>query len=149
MTLRLIILAFVPFLMASSGCGAYGSASQEYGSAVPSSESETTTVASDTTLTLAMDESADLAAHTVVFREVVEDSRCPRGVDCVWEGRVVVALEVDGERVELSNHERDENHVHKLDDGALVLETVNPYPDAENPTDEEPEVVIEWAQEGK
>lgn len=144
MTLRLIILAFVPFLMASSGCGTYGSASQEYGSADPSSDSETTTVASDTTLTLAVDESAGLAGHTIVFREVVEDSRCPRGVDCVWEGRVVVTLEVDGEGVTLSNHERDENHVYKLDDGVLVLETVNPYPDAGNPSDEEPEAVLEF-----
>ncbi len=29
------------------------------------------------------------------FDEVVEDSRCPSGVVCFWEGRAVVALRVD------------------------------------------------------
>lgn len=147
MTPRLLILAFVPFLMASSGCRSYGTTSAEHETSAPSQD--VTALESDTTFALSVDESANLARHTIAFREIVEDSRCPRGVDCVWEGRVVVALEIDGERIELSNHEQDENHTYTLDNGTLVLETVNPYPDAEDPSNEEPEAVIEWVKEGK
>ena len=30
----------------------------------------------------------------IKFLEVVEDSRCPRGVTCVWEGRVSCMIEI-------------------------------------------------------
>jgi hypothetical protein len=31
---------------------------------------------------------------TIEFARVVEDSRCPASVDCVWSGQVVVELQV-------------------------------------------------------
>lgn len=31
---------------------------------------------------------------TIEFQEVVEDSRCPRGVSCVWAGRVTCIIEI-------------------------------------------------------
>jgi hypothetical protein len=31
----------------------------------------------------------------ITFQELIEDSRCPRGVVCFWEGRVVFTLKVE------------------------------------------------------
>ena len=42
------------------------------------------------------------AGFTVMFKAVLEDSRCPLGVDCVWAGNCKVALDIlngqDGNR---------------------------------------------------
>jgi len=35
-----------------------------------------------------------LEDYRIDFDKVVEDSRCPTGVDCVWEGRAVVGLTI-------------------------------------------------------
>ena len=32
--------------------------------------------------------------YRIGFEKVIEDSRCPTGVDCVWEGRAVVGLSI-------------------------------------------------------
>lgn len=47
-------------------------------------------------ITLAVGETAVVEGTplTVRFVEVKEDSRCPTGVDCVWEGVAVTLLEV-------------------------------------------------------
>lgn len=34
----------------------------------------------------------DDAGYSLRFLEVVEDSRCPEGVDCIWAGRAVVKI---------------------------------------------------------
>ncbi len=51
---------------------------------------------------LAIGESARVAGEglEIAFVAVTEDSRCARDVTCIWEGRVVAALEVtiDGEK---------------------------------------------------
>ncbi len=33
---------------------------------------------------------------SLFFRDVLEDSRCPQGVECFWEGRVVALFDVQG-----------------------------------------------------
>jgi len=50
------------------------------------------------TVELAAGEAVTLAgaARTLSFARVVEDSRCPREVTCVWAGRAVVELAVGG-----------------------------------------------------
>lgn len=50
---------------------------------------------------LALGASGSLDGLALSFDAVVEDSRCPADVECVWEGRAVVALTVAGEPVEL------------------------------------------------
>ncbi len=35
----------------------------------------------------------DLGSYAVVFCEVVSDSRCPKGVECIWAGEAKVKLE--------------------------------------------------------
>ncbi|MEN3203142.1 MAG: hypothetical protein ABDK87_05370, partial [Atribacterota bacterium] len=32
--------------------------------------------------------------YAVTFKDVLEDSRCPQGVECFWEGRVLILLQV-------------------------------------------------------
>lgn len=46
---------------------------------------------------LALGATADRDGHTVRFVEVVEDSRCPEGVQCVTAGKAQIRVEVDGE----------------------------------------------------
>ncbi|HEU5012320.1 MAG TPA: hypothetical protein VFT66_07235 [Roseiflexaceae bacterium] len=45
---------------------------------------------------LALGQSAHLASDqfSVTFAQVIEDSRCPKGVECVWAGQVVVMFDV-------------------------------------------------------
>jgi hypothetical protein len=38
--------------------------------------------------------SATVAGLTITFRDVVEDSRCPRDVVCIWEGNARVQLDL-------------------------------------------------------
>ncbi|MFC1932245.1 hypothetical protein ACFLXU_01260 [Chloroflexota bacterium] len=44
----------------------------------------------------------------IKFEEVLEDSRCPRGVTCVWEGRVRCLVQLtdndSSEKIELTEH---------------------------------------------
>lgn len=53
-------------------------------------------VSLDESITLAVGEAAMVEGTplTIRFVEVEEDSRCPTGVDCVWEGVAVTLLEV-------------------------------------------------------
>lgn len=38
----------------------------------------------------------------VSFTDVLEDSRCPKDVECVWEGNLKISLEIDGNQYELN-----------------------------------------------
>lgn len=38
----------------------------------------------------------------VSFTDVLEDSRCPKDVECVWEGNLKISLEIDGNKYELN-----------------------------------------------
>ena len=48
--------------------------------------------ASDTTVTLRVGQSAVFGGVRVTFRQIVSDSRCPEGAQCVWAGEVQVKL---------------------------------------------------------
>ena len=52
---------------------------------------------------------------------LVEDSRCPQGVQCVWAGRVRIAARVDGRPLELTLGQPA-----TLASGALTLVSVEP-----------------------
>ena len=56
----------------------------------------------DEPLRLTLGETARRGGHTVRFVEVVEDSRCPEGVQCIQAGRAQIRVEVDGEPVVLT-----------------------------------------------
>lgn len=74
-------------------------------------------------------------AVTVTFVGVSEDSRCPRGVTCVWEGDAVAELRVqtrpdDAVTVRLHTNTRFEGQAaaHGV---TIVLEQLQPYPEAD------------------
>ena len=49
-------------------------------------------------LTIAVNERATLdKSYSLAFLNVSEDSRCPPGVTCVWEGRAVLTLGLESE----------------------------------------------------
>jgi hypothetical protein len=50
----------------------------------------------DNAFTLAHDQSAALESEdlAVKFVDVAEDSRCPVGVECIWQGQVKIDLEI-------------------------------------------------------
>ena len=49
-------------------------------------------------ISIPLGEEATLHGTTVRFDKVVEDSRCPTSVDCVWAGQAIVRLTVSKEQ---------------------------------------------------
>lgn len=80
------------------------------------------------------------------FEDVVEDSRCPADAMCAWQGRVIVALALDGERFEVEFLRPDATSV--TVGGVVVdLRDVQPYPLASQPADvEDYEVTVRVSQ---
>ena len=58
----------------------------------PTATPESQTIAADKPFRLDLGESARIDGHEFRFVEVVEDSRCPEDMTCVWEGRAKVRL---------------------------------------------------------
>jgi len=94
---------------------------------------------------VALGEAITIDGITIHFKEVLEDSRCPSGVTCIWAGRakVTVGVKEDGQAIqekeiifgqtiegEISNNTIFENGNSKLK--AFSLE---PYPEYEKITD--------------
>lgn len=88
-------------------------------------------VVGDTTLlTLPVGTSASAGEITVGFNSVAEDSRCPTGVQCVWEGDAEVVLTLGGpagiESVRL--HTTLDPRVVDFGGYEVELRAVAPYP---------------------
>lgn len=83
-------------------------------------------------LRLALGAAADRDGHTVRFLEVVEDSRCPQGVQCIQAGRARLRIAVDGDEFVLSvPHERqaeDEPSMIEWGGVQVVVTGLEPYP---------------------
>ena len=88
---------------------------------------------------LAPDESSALSdiGLTVTFVSVIEDSRCPVGVSCVWEGDAAVRIRIDGAGVKPSIYTL---HTHGSTTGEIVhgdvrirLIALTPLPTADGP----------------
>lgn len=72
----------------------------------------------------------------ILFNTVSEDSRCPEGTTCVWEGEVKVKLTIKSksgsEQVEIVRKgKQQENAIHKIGAHTIYLMAVNPYPKSE------------------
>ena len=81
-------------------------------------------------------DSADLQLR---FVEIVEDSRCPGDVDCIWEGRAVIRLqcELAGESTTFELILRaGHSHLARTERGSFViaLRSLTPYPEANEET---------------
>ena len=74
---------------------------------------------------------------TVTFVRVTSDSRCPKGVQCIWEGDAAVELRVapsDGEPQTLTLHTNDRFARQAAVGGVTVaLESLEPYPARDSP----------------
>jgi hypothetical protein len=96
--------------------------------------------------TLKINETAELDSDgmKITLLDITEDSRCPTGVSCIWEGRVVAEFKVekDGEMLIKSATDNPQD----LSDGTIsngfeafghtvTMEEVTPYPVGTEPID--------------
>lgn len=83
--------------------------------------------------------SIPLAGLTITFRALGEDSRCPEGVFCVWEGnaRVVVAVSNTEESLNTAVDPKQISHRGY----SIQLLRVNPYPVVDETHDAEDYVI--------
>ncbi|WP_412060781.1 hypothetical protein [Rubrivirga sp. IMCC45206] len=76
--------------------------------------------------------STTVEGRTLRFVEVVEDSRCPEGVDCIQAGRAQIRLAIGADQAVLSvPHARmgdDETATAVLDGLTVTLQSLDPYP---------------------
>lgn len=89
-------------------------------------------------------ESVVINGITIKFLEVLEDSRCPKGVNCIWAGRAIVKVEViaDGKKEEktliigATRPGEDKNtNLYNSTKFSINGLTLNPYPTAEHSED--------------
>jgi hypothetical protein len=70
----------------------------------------------------------------VKFSALVEDSRCPKGVDCIWEGNAKIRVELTGAGKQAASVELNTNVEPKSASGAgyeISLVKLDPYPIAD------------------
>lgn len=54
---------------------------------------------------ITLGETIEIGTMVIQFKEVLEDSRCPKGVQCVWEGRARTIVAVSGDGMTTSEKE--------------------------------------------
>ncbi|MBX2926960.1 MAG: hypothetical protein KF852_03925 [Saprospiraceae bacterium] len=69
-------------------------------------------------------------ALAATFTSVVEDSRCPSDVTCVWAGRIIVTLEIELDGAPQTVTLSSENNENQVTVGAylVTMNEVTPYP---------------------
>ncbi len=63
----------------------------------------------------------------IKFIEVLEDSRCPEGAECVWEGNAKVKFEVNSKEIILNTYRLEPNEA-EVEGYKIKLISVYPYP---------------------
>ena len=65
------------------------------------------------------------------FVKVTEDSRCPKGVHCIWAGQVIAELHIEGKPALLTLPGGRDNAKAQTDSQGfrIELQAVNPYPE--------------------
>lgn len=72
----------------------------------------------------------------IQFTDLIEESRCPTGYQCVWAGRALVELMMDSTNAfTLSTEQQSDSAVYQ--DYIVELRAVSPYPEAGHTVDEE------------
>lgn len=75
---------------------------------------------------------------TIMFKDVLEDNRCPTELDCIWEGRAVVQLEFEKvddcvvTALESPNSRPEYGNVTNIFEKSVKLLKVCPYPKESN-----------------
>lgn len=114
-TFRFLLLAAAVLPLAAAGCGT-AQAPEPAASEAPTGARVSRPDAGEP-FRLTLGETVTRDGHTVRFVEVVEDSRCPEGVQCVRAGRAQIRVEVDGEPFVLTVP-----HAAQRDDEASMIE---------------------------
>ena len=73
------------------------------------------------------------AGHEFLFERVIEDSRCPKDVTCVWEGNAKIVVRVDGKPAELNTSSRFAT-TQTVDGVTISLQSLEPARVADAPT---------------
>jgi hypothetical protein len=99
--------------------------------------------------------SFDQGDFTITFENLIEDSRCPEGAECIWEGRAVVEIKIQHETdidlhtLATSNSIDGDNLLSVQHDNYIIkLVAVHPYPTiASSPTNEDYSIELEITEE--
>ncbi|WP_420455292.1 hypothetical protein [Rubrivirga sp.] len=94
-------------------------------------------------VSIALDETASLDGLSLTFDDVVEDSRCPAGVACIWEGQARVSLMAGGQEITLLvvDPERRPDAGARVGDRVLFAVRLTPEP-TQTPSDDTPVVTV-------
>ena len=85
----------------------------------------------------------------ITFDSIVQDSRCPQDVDCIWAGEVQIELLVEMGPEALHpvtltlGFPADERAVYEIQGYRITLLEVNPYPGSPNAENEVTSVVLQ------
>lgn len=89
-----------------------------------------------------LNETVQLGDISLTFVKVLEDSRCPKNVTCVWQGRIIVEVAVKRDGVLIQNKElllgkmrygeQGTSIIYSDEELLLNVVSVNPYPDIED-----------------
>jgi hypothetical protein len=82
---------------------------------------------------IALGETVTFKKASVKFLKVVEDSRCPSDVNCIWEGQAIVLVEVteagkETQKVELLYGKRKNISLFSSEGYSLEGMSLKPYP---------------------
>ncbi len=90
---------------------------------------------------IAKGETVKLKDVSIKFLEVVEDSRCPTGVECIWAGRAIVKVQVtfNGNKEEkmltfgeIRRGEVKNTNLYSSNEFSINGLMLNPYPTSES-----------------
>ena len=133
---KFILLVFI----AATSCGTPKTTSEDSSA----DHTETSTELQKGTITIAVGERKKVGELQIQFKEVLEDSRCPTGTTCIWQGRARILVETskDGMTVEkseiifgkLQNGEIENHTFYKSGNTSITATAINPYPSKDSGT---------------
>ena len=133
---KFIILVFI----AVASCGTPKTASEN----TSAENTVPITPIQEGTITLAVGEEIMVGELRVHFKEVLEDSRCPTGTECFWQGRAKILVETSEDGMAMDRSEiifgalkkgEAKNHTfYKSGKATITATAINPYPTKDSGT---------------
>jgi len=101
-------------------------------------------------------ETIQIGNHEITFKEVLEDSRCPVGVNCVWAGRAKISIEVSDEENKVMEKNLIFGEIIQGESNDMVLVTendnqviglkLNPYPNYNEQVEDRSYVLLVYVE---